>query len=193
MRIVFLIMVALILQSCKIGTSAGDDSGRSPNPDGAQVPQDMRIDREDIIAVSDKMVRSMLQNPILNNSRKAAVVIVDDKYFKNDTIQRMNKRLIVDDLRVSLLRAANGRIRFIARHASNLFENEQRLREEGKISGGTAKKQAGATFRLTGSFKHDIGRAGNYVLFTFEMVDLNTLEIVWADQQRVLKKRMKER
>ncbi|NQZ58633.1 MAG: penicillin-binding protein activator LpoB [Lentisphaeraceae bacterium] len=131
--------------------------------------------------MTDKMVRDMLQNPILNNSRNVAVVIVDDKYFTNESTQRINKKLIVDRLRTNLFRAANGRIRFIARHASKMFEHEQKLRQNKVIAGGKAKKQAGATYRMTGNFKNLNSGVDNYVQVLFEMVDLNTGELVWTN------------
>ena len=177
------------LCSCTIGTKVDNSPGaqnRYADAGTAQVSGIIGIESQDIISMTDKMVKDMLQNPILNNSKEPAVVIVDEKYFENDSSQRLNKKLIVDRMRSNLFRAAKGRMRFIARHASNMFEHEQKLRQQKVISGGTAKKQAGATYRLTGNFKDHIvniarGQQSNYVQAVFEMVDLNTGELIWSN------------
>ncbi len=145
------------------------------------------IESQDIVAMTDQMVGDMLASPALVNTvGKAATVIVDDKFFRNESSQRLNKKLIVDRLRIELLRSAKGRIRFIARHASDMFEHEQDLRETGVV-GGTAKKEGAHAqlFRLTGNFQNLTdriaqGETSNYVQVVFEMVDMDTKEIVWG-------------
>ena len=183
--ILILAIFSLALQSCTIGTKVNNSPSarhsRYVDHSTAQVRGISGVESQDIISMTDKMVRDMLQNPILNNSRNVAVVIVDDKYFTNESTQRINKKLIVDRLRTNLFRAANGRIRFIARHASKMFEHEQKLRQNKVIAGGKAKKQAGATYRMTGNFKNLNSGVDNYVQVLFEMVDLNTGELVWTN------------
>lgn len=177
-----------LLVSCAtsdVDNSASTSTSRYVAHDQAQRQGITGIESQDIVSMTDKMVRDMLTYPVFSTANSNAVVIVDDKYFTNDSNQRMNKKLIVDRLRTDLFRAAKGRIRFVARHASNMFEHEQNLRQDGVV-GGTARTQTQAFYRLTGSFKNqavNTGRAQltNYVQVTFEMVDLQSNELVWTN------------
>lgn len=185
-----LLSLALGLVGCNQTTTLNNTPSQSTTRyvafDQAQAVGSTGIESQDIVAMTDKMVRDMLSYPVLANANPAAVVIVDDKFFVNDSTQRLNKKLIVDRLRTELFRSAKGRIRFVARHASEMFEHEQNLRQSGVV-GGEARQQAQAYYRLTGSFKNQTvnvarGQVQNYVQTTFEMVDLQTAELVWANQ-----------
>jgi len=143
------------------------------------------IESQDIVAMTDQMMRDMLTNPILVKRDTPAVVIVDDEYFTNDSSQRINKRLIVDRLRNELFRAANGRIRFIARHADTMVRDEHAKRGEGLVQGEVKRTFPSPNYRLTGRFQNlqdgDLrGDRSNYVQVLFEMVDMNTSELVWS-------------
>lgn len=143
------------------------------------------IESQDIVSMTDKMVRDMLNNPRLVQQEKATVVIVDDEYFVNDSSQRLNKRLIVDRLRNELFRAANGKIRFVARHADKMVRDEQEKRRQGLVTGEAKDTLPTAAYRLTGRFQNladgDMqGNRSNYVQVLFEMVDLSAGELVWT-------------
>ena len=143
------------------------------------------IESQDIVSMTDKMVRDMLSNPRLVQQGDAAVVIVDHEYFVNDSSQRLNKRLIVDRLRNELFRAANGRIRFVARHADKMVRDEQERRRQGLVTGEAKRTLPTAGYRLTGRFQNladgDMrGNRSNYVQVLFEMVDLDAGELVWT-------------
>jgi PBP1b-binding outer membrane lipoprotein LpoB len=146
------------------------------------------IESQDIVSMTDQMVRDMLASPVLVSLTEPAGVIVDDQYFVNNSSQRLEKKLIVDRLRTELFRAAKGRMRFIARHASDMFEHEQDLRDQGVV-GGTARREAdhgSRFFRLTGRFQNladtiGEGARSNYVQVVFEMIDMSTKELVWTN------------
>ena len=143
------------------------------------------IESQDIVSMTDKMVRDMLNNPRLVKQGDPAVVIVDHEYFVNDSSQRLNKRLIVDRLRNELFRAANGKMRFIARHADRMVRDEQDRRKQGLVTGEAKRTLPTAAYRLTGRFQNladgDMrGNRNNYVQVLFEMVDLNGGELVWT-------------
>ena len=143
------------------------------------------IESQDIVSMTDRMARDMLASPALVRLDRTAVVIVDDEYFVNDSSQRLNKHLIVDRLRNELFRAANGRIRFIARHADQMVRDEQQKRAAGQVTGQAVQTLPSADFRLTGRFQNleDGDRRGdrrNYVQILFEMVSLGNSELVWS-------------
>lgn len=143
------------------------------------------IESQDIVSMTDQMVRDMLSSPALVKADKPAVVIVDAEYFTNDSSQRMNKRLIVDRLRNELFRAATGRIRFIARHADRMVRDEHTRRNADLVAGTAKQTFPTADYRLTGRFQNlpggdTRGNRSNYVQVLFEMVDLNSMELTWS-------------
>jgi len=149
------------------------------------------IESQDIISMTDRMVRDMLSNPQLAARTVAPRVIVDDQYFTNESAQRLNKRMITDRLRVNLNRASNGRMVFVGREYAAMVAQERELKRDGVTDVGTTgltRAQAGADFRLTGRIASEdaaaqdgSGRVQRFNQITFEMVDLETGVIVWSN------------
>lgn len=50
--------------------------------------------------MTDRMVRDMLSSPLLAGQANPPQVIIDSKYFRNESSQRINKNAITDRLRV---------------------------------------------------------------------------------------------
>jgi hypothetical protein len=155
----------------------------SPTPGSGS----LGIESQDIVSMTDQMMRDMLTNPRLVRAARdePAVVVVDHEYFENDSSQRLNKRLIVDRLRTELFRAAAGRIRFVARHAEDMVRAEHERRREGVATGAVLTELPSPEYRLTGRFQNlqDGSRSGdrsNYVQVLFEMVDMLNGELVWT-------------
>ncbi len=149
------------------------------------------IESQDIIGMTDRMVRDMLSNPQLAGRATAPRVIIDDQYFTNESSQRLNKRIITDRLRVNLNRASNGRMNFIGREYASMVAQERELKREGVTDVGTTgltRAQAGVDFRLTGRITSEdsaaqdgSGRIQRFNQITFEMIDLESGVIVWSN------------
>jgi len=148
------------------------------------------IESQDIVSMTDEMMRDMLQCSALVRMPPARVII-DESYFTNESSTVVDKRLITNRLRVNLNRAAKGRLTFVARHnrAVEMAENERELKRTGVVDGGTTGMTAGTLggdFRLNGSINslfrtsNRSGKKSKYHQVTFEMVHLETLQIVWA-------------
>ena len=151
--------------------------------------QGIGIESQDIVGVTDKMMRDMLSTPVLAGRKVAPYVIIDDKYFTNESSTIINKRLITERLMINLNRASQGRMVFVERAAANMVEQERALKRSGTVTGGTmgqTRKTAGADFRLTGrimsqdSVNTSNGYKSRYNMITFKMVDLETGIAVWA-------------
>jgi penicillin-binding protein activator len=147
------------------------------------------IEGQDILSMTDKMMRDMLGNPSLANRAKPPQVIVDGEFFSNESSQRINRNLIADRLRIGLNRASQGRLVFVSRQSAAMVEQERQLKRQGKTDQGTlglTAAQAGGDFRLRGniaSLDSRDGRTGmvqRYNQITFEMVDLERGIIVWS-------------
>lgn len=148
------------------------------------------IEGSDIMAMTDRMMRDMLQSPILAGAAVPPQVIVDGEYFINESSQRINKNTIADRLRVNLNRASNGRMIFVARHNSDMVEQERALKRDGKVDVGTTgltRAAAGGDYRLSGRISSvdaidtASGMAQRYNQIIFEMVDLERGTIVWSN------------
>jgi len=148
------------------------------------------VESQDIASMTDTMVRDMLATPVLAGRNTAPYVIIDDGYFTNESSSIINKRLITERLMINLNRAAQGRMVFVERAAANMVENERMLKRDGAVSQatlGSARKIAGADYRLTGrimsldNIDARTGRQSRYHAITFKMVDLETGISVWTN------------
>jgi hypothetical protein len=147
------------------------------------------VEAQDIISMTDRMMRDMLQNQMLANASKPPQVILDSEFFINESSQRLNKNAITDRLRVGLNNAARGRMVFVGRNFAGMVAQERDLKRSGTVDVGTTgltQAQAGGDYRLGGrivsvdSRDARTGMQQRYNQITFEMVDLERGVIVWS-------------
>jgi hypothetical protein len=139
--------------------------------------------------MTDQMMRDMLGNAVLAGRPKTPRVVIDSQFFRNEGSQAINRDLITDRLRVNLNRAAQGRLTFITRVNLTAVAAERDLKRSGTTDVGTTgmlKAMMGADYRLTGSISTldsrnpKTGMMQRYNQIDFEMVDLESGEIVWS-------------
>ena len=149
------------------------------------------IESQDIISMCDKMMRTMMANPLLANASSPPHIIVDAAYFRNESSSRINLNMITDRLRLGLNQYANGRMIFVGRHYADMVDKERRLKDNGKVDRGTtayAAKTLGGDYRLGGritsldAVAQKSGLASRFTQVIFEMVDLQTGAIAWGGQ-----------
>lgn len=147
------------------------------------------VESQDIVSMTDQMMRDMLRNPMLVSPGISRRIIIDSEYMVNESTSRINKNMMTDRLRVNLNRAANGRMVFVGRHFSNMVMKERELKRSGLVDAGTIRATqatAGADFRLGGritsldSLDTKTQQKSRYHQVTFEMVDLELGTIVWS-------------
>ena len=147
------------------------------------------VESQDVISMTDKMMRDILATPQIAGRTTPPRIVVDSAYFMNDSASRINKNAITDRLRVELNRAAAGRIVFLGRHYGNMVAKERELKREGGADAGTirsTKAQAGADFRLGGRITSldaasaKSGTVSRYHQITFELIDLELGNIAWS-------------
>lgn len=152
--------------------------------------QGVGIESRDLVAMADQMVRDILSTPDIAARAQAPRIIVDSKYFTNESTQRINRNLITDRLRSNLNRASDGRMIFINRVNAAMIEEERALKREGITDVGTTgmtRAQFGADFRLTGNIASQdarnqrTGTVQRFTQITFELVDLETGVITWSN------------
>jgi len=189
---IFIFSLFLVLEACQKKIDVENKPGTPStyiDPGTTGKVQGVGIESQDIISMTDQIMRDMLSSPRLAGRATPARVIIDAEYFVNEGTNRINKNIITDRLRVELNRAAQGRMIFVGRQYAEMVDQERNLKREGAVTPGT-KGQAGAPlgadFRLGGRIASQdkldtkTGMAERYTYITFEMVDLETSEIVWS-------------
>ncbi|MGB3066968.1 MAG: penicillin-binding protein activator LpoB [Ottowia sp.] len=148
------------------------------------------VEGQDIVSMTDQMMRDMLAEPIFADTGKRPRVIIDAQYFANESSQAINKNLITQRLMVNLNRAARSRMQFLNRQNTVMVEQERALKRSGTTDMGTrglTKAAAGADYRLSGKITSldsrsiKSGLVQRYTQISFEMTDLETGEIVWSN------------
>lgn len=182
-----LILGVGILAGC--GKEAPAPSTRYESTQDAGRVTGVGIESQDIVAMTDKMMRDMMTNPNLAGRKRPPRVIIDSEYFRNEGSTRINKNLITDRLRIELNRAANGRMLFVSRENMGMVQEERQLKRDGTADSGTmhmTRKVAGADYRLAGrintldAVNPEAGTTSRYNQITFEMIDLESGLVVWG-------------
>jgi PBP1b-binding outer membrane lipoprotein LpoB len=144
------------------------------------------------LTISEKMARGILgADPIAKAEGKPVVVL---EPINNDTRFPIDKDIFLMLIRDKLLEHAASKITFVAREHMDKLEKERDLKLSGQVTGGekiTGNKFKGADFILTGTFKGISGRgnsgASDYVLYSFQLIDPDTSEIVWGGNHQIKK------
>ena len=188
-----------LLAAAGLATLAAACASSPPNPGGYRTVQydpsmpgpiqGVGIEGQDIVVMASQMTQDMLATPPISGRPAAAQVIIDAAYFHNESAQRINPNIFTDNLRVNLQKAAAGRIRFVSRESFDMVDAERDMKRDGVLDHGTltpAKAQMGADYRLRGritsteQIQPQFGMIQRYNQVTFEMIDLETSEIVWT-------------
>lgn len=191
-QIMILVVPLAVIGGCAGNGGVDNASGVSPitlDPGMRGPVSGIGIEGQDIVSMTDQMIRDMLSNSSIVRRNSTPRIIVDSEYFVNDSSQPINKNTITDRLRVNLNRAATGRLGFVGRHYSKMIEQERELKRHGVTDIGTTgltKSQLGADFRLGGritsldSRNTRTGMQQRYMQIIFEMIDLESGQIVWS-------------
>jgi penicillin-binding protein activator len=150
------------------------------------------IESQDLVAVTDKMGRSILNIPQITNAVGTPCIVLDP--IKNETRFPINKDIFLTRIQGELIRQAAGRVTFLARDRMETLEREKQLKQSGQVTASSdpsASEFKGADFFLTGTLqgigtRTDAG-ASDYVLYSFQLIDARTSAIVWQDQAEIKK------
>ena len=183
------IAAGLSLAACqRVDNSAGSPTTYI-DPGSAGPVRGVGIESQDIVGMTDQMMRDMLAQPRLANAQVPPNIIIDAEYFYNESSSRLNKNSITDRLRVGLNRASAGRMQFVGRNYADMVAKERELKRQGVVDKATlpaARAQKGGDYRLGGRITSldardpKTGMQQRYSQIIFEMVDLETSEIVWS-------------
>ena len=177
------------------------------NPSGVSVTQ-MRADEQgfvagtgvesqDLVAVTDKMSRSILGISQIANATTAPIIVLDP--VENKTRFPINKDIFLTRIRSELNKKSMGKVTFLARERMAALEKERNLKREGAITANAdPQKQEfkGADYFLTGSLEGLSTRTSkgtsDYILYAFQLIDARTSAIVWEDNAEIKKQGLED-
>ena len=155
------------------------------------------VESQDLVAVTDKMARSILSIPEIANSQGVPRVVLDPVI--NNTRFPINKDIFLTRIRVMLNSKAAGKVRFLARNRMGTLEREQELKQQGLVTSNTdpnAVTFKGADFFLTGKLEGHSTRTSqglsDYILYTFQLIEASTSDIVWEDFAEIKKQGLED-
>ena len=189
------------------GLVAGCASSGVKNPSGVPVTQmkpdeqgfvaGTGIESQDLVAVTDKMARSILGIPQITNAQGTPRIVLDPVI--NDTRFPINKDIFLTRIRVQLNTKAQGKVIFLARDRMNALEHERQLKQSGQVTASSDPNIVefkGADFFLTGKLEgmttQSSAGTSDYILYDFQLIDARTSAIVWEDSAEIKKQGLED-
>lgn len=150
------------------------------------------VESQDIVSVTDKMARSILENPAVQRAQGQPRVVLLP--IENNSRFPVNKDLLLNRIRARLNSQTRGKVLFLARERMAALEKEQQLKQGGQVTSSSDPNVVefqGADFFLTGRLDGSSTRSSrgvsDYVLYTFQLIDARTSGIVWEDMAEIKK------
>ncbi len=186
---------------------SGCASSGVKNPSGVAVTQ-MRpdeqgfvagtgVESQDLVAVTDKMSRSILAIPQIANAQGVPRIVLDP--VLNETRFPINKDIFLSRIRIQLNGKSQGKVIFLARERMTALEHERQLKQSGQVTSSSDPNLTefkGADFFLTGKLEGMTTRTSagtsDYVLYSFQLIDSRTSDIVWEDSAEIKKQGLED-
>jgi hypothetical protein len=203
-----LLSVLSPLAACAIaGSLCGCASSGVQHPSGVPATQ-MRpdeqgfvagtgVESQDLVAVTDKMWRSILGIPQIANAHGVPRIVLTP--VENATRFPINKDIFLTRIRSELNAKAAGKIVFLDRDLLATLEHERQMKQSGQVTSSSDPNMMefkGADFFLTGKLSGLTSRTSagtsDYILYTFHLVDARTSDIVWEDSAEVKKQGLED-
>ena len=200
-------IIKLILPLTTAALVAGCASSGVKNPSGVPVTRmnadeqgfvaGTGIESQDLVAVADKMARSIVGIPQIANAQYPPIVVLDP--VNNETRFPINKDIFLTRIRAQLNSKAAGKVTFLARDRMAALEKERNLKREGAVtatSDPNAQEFLGANYFLTGTLQGLSTRTkagtSDYILYSFQLIDARSSAIVWEDSAEMKKQGLED-
>lgn len=186
---------------------AGCASSGVKNPSGVPVTQ-MRADEQgfvagtgvesqDLVAVTDKMTKSILTTPQIAGAQGVPRVVLDP--VVNNTRFPINKDIFLARIRTELNSKARGKVIFLARDRMDALQRERQMKQAGQVTSTSDPNKVefkGADFFLTGTLSGLTTRTSagtsDYILYAFQLIDARTSDIIWEDSAEIKKQGLED-
>ena len=155
------------------------------------------VESQDLVAVTDKMARGILGLSQIANATTPPRVALDPVI--NETRFPINKDIFLTRIRTQLNSKSQGKVIFLARERMAALEKEREMKRAGQVTSTTdptRQEFKGADYFITGKLqglttKTKAGTS-DYVLYSFQLIDVRTSEIVWEDSAEMKKQGLED-
>ena len=155
------------------------------------------VESQDLVAVTDKMARSILSIPQIARAPVQPSIVLEP--VVNNTRFPINKDIFLTRLRSQLNSKAMGQVSFLDREMIKTLERERELKRSGQVTASADPNLVefgGADFFLTGKLDGMTTRTSagtsDYVLYSFRLTDARTSRIVWEDVAEIKKQGLED-
>jgi PBP1b-binding outer membrane lipoprotein LpoB len=150
------------------------------------------IESQDLVAVADKMARSILSRPQIANAPQPPFIVLEP--VVNETRFPINKDMFLSRIQTELIKQAGSKVTFLARDRMAALEKERNLKRQGEVTATAdpaAQEFRGADYFLTGKLQGLSTRTSkgtsDFIQYDFQLIDARTSAIIWADSADVKK------
>jgi penicillin-binding protein activator len=155
------------------------------------------VESQDLVAVTDKMARSILSIPQIARAQFQPSIVLEP--VVNNTRFPINKDIFLTRLRSQLNSKAMGQVSFLDREMMKTLERERELKRSGQVTASADPNLVefgGADYFLTGKLDGMTTRTSagtsDYVLYSFRLTDARTSRIVWEDVAEIKKQGLED-
>jgi len=155
------------------------------------------VESQDLVAVTDKMARSILNVRQIANAQGTPRIVLDP--VMNETRFPINKDIFLTRIRTQLNSKAQGKVLFLARERMAALEKERQMKQAGQVTSGSDPNTVefkGADFFLTGKLQglttKTAAGTSDYILYSFQLVDARTTDIIWEDSAEIKKQGLED-
>mgnify|MGYP001204680964 FL=1 len=191
--------ITTFIAACLLGTVACMNINSPNGPSVTEMRAGERgfvaglgIESQDLVTIAEKMARGLLGAEQIANAEGKPNIVLEP--IVNKTRFPISKDIFLTRIRVALTSQAKNKMNFLSRDRIDALEKERDLKLAGEVTGGEkikANQFKGADFILTGTFEGISGRgqsgASDYVLYTFQLLDPDTSDILWEGFHEIKK------
>ncbi|MDR2676338.1 MAG: penicillin-binding protein activator LpoB [Opitutaceae bacterium] len=191
---------ALLLSGCSTSKGVQYPSGVpvvEVNPDERGSVAGTGVESQDLVSVTDKMARSIVGIPQISAAATPPRIVLNP--VDNNTRFAINKDIFLTRIRIELNRKATGKVVFLARDQMAALEREQQLKKSGQVTASSDPNTVefkGADYFLTGKLSGMSTRTSqgisDYILYSFQLINARTSEIVWEDAAEIKKQGLED-
>lgn len=188
MKNLVLLSALVFFTSCS--TNRAFTKGEYTDPDRVILLDD-RYGDADMKLMAETLNKSLLESPVIKDSKKAPVLQVET--VSNSTSEHIDMRSLTDKIRTAMLKT--GKVQFHNKEERGTLSGEYEYQMgSGNVNQATAKMkgfQVAADFILSGDFSSHVQELGNkkvvYYKLTLNLTDISTNLIVWSDENEIKK------
>jgi PBP1b-binding outer membrane lipoprotein LpoB len=155
------------------------------------------IESQDLVSVTDKMARSLVNTPEINDFLGMPRIVLDPVI--NNTRFPIQQGIFLTRIRSLLNSRTRGKMRFLARERMDALRAEREMKRTGELTSSSdpnVQEFKGADFFLTGKLDGQTTRTSagtsDYVLYSFQLIDARTAEIIWEDFSELKKQGLED-